>query len=266
MGASRPNSDGAIVDASPPKGSVPVRTECGGEAAKTGTLETRQASRAFNAMQARLRALVENRTRMLAAISHDLRTPLTLLRLRAENIPDVPEREKMLANLAEMDSMVGATLAFARDEAKVEPRRRTDLTALLSSIVDDMADTGLPVTMEPGQPLIYECQSGALRRALTNLLDNAVKYGKRAHAAIRSRPHSVEITIDDEGPGIPEDELARVFQPFYRVEASRNRETGGIGLGLAIALSVIQARAGRLTLVNRPEGGLRASVTLPIVG
>jgi signal transduction histidine kinase len=231
---------------------------------ETGTVEMRQASRAFNTMQARLRSLVENRTRMLAAISHDLRTPLTLLRLRAENVEEAPEREKMLATIAEMDSMIAATLEFARDEAMAEPRRRTDLTALLASVVDDMADTGLPVAMESAVPIVRECQPAALKRALTNLLDNAVKYGKKARAAIRSTPQSIEITIDDEGPGIPEDELVRVFQPFYRVEGSRSRETGGIGLGLAIALSVIQAHGGELTLSNRPGGGLRASVGLPV--
>jgi signal transduction histidine kinase len=231
---------------------------------ETGTVEMRQASRAFNTMQARLRSLIENRTRMLAAISHDLRTPLTLLRLRAEHVGDAPEREKMLANIAEMDSMIAATLEFARDEAMAEPRRRTDLAALLASVVDDMADTGLPVSMESAQPIVCECQPAALKRALANLIDNSVKYGKRAHATIRSTPQAVEITIDDEGPGIPDDELVRVFQPFYRVEGSRSRETGGIGLGLAIALSTVQAQGGKLTLSNRPEGGLRARVTVPV--
>jgi signal transduction histidine kinase len=230
---------------------------------ETGTVETRQASRAFNAMQARLRGLIENRTRMLAAISHDLRTPLTLLRLRAENVENVGERERMLGTIAEMDAMVAATMQLARDEARAEPRRPTDLAALLGSAVHDMADAGLAVTMEPASPVIYECQPGALKRALTNLLENAVKYGKQARAAIRSTPQVIEITIDDEGPGIPEEELPRVFQPFYRVEGSRSRETGGIGLGLAIALSVVQAHGGELALANRSAGGLRAKITLP---
>ena len=229
-----------------------------------GTIEVQQASHAFNAMQARLRGLIENRTRMLAAISHDLRTPLTLLRLRAENVVDADEREKMLSTIDEMDQMVAATLQAARDEAKAEARRRTDLTALLASVVDDMADAGLPVTMAPAPPVIYACQPGALKRALTNLLDNAVKYGERARAAIRSTAETIEIIVDDEGPGIPEDELVRVFQPFHRVEESRSRETGGIGLGLAIALTVVQAHGGRLALSNRPGGGLRACITLPI--
>jgi signal transduction histidine kinase len=170
----------------------------------------------------------------------------------------------MLATIAEMDAMIGATLQFAREEAAAEPRRRTDVTALLASIVDNMADTGAPVTMEPAQPIVYECQPVALKRALTNVIDNAVKYGKRARTAIRATPGAIEITIDDEGPGIPEAHLAHVFQPFFRLEDSRSRETGGIGLGLAIALSVVQAHGGELVLSNRQEGGLRVLIILPI--
>ena len=230
---------------------------------ETGTIEMRQASHAFNAMQARLRGLIENRTRMLAAISHDLRTPLTLLRLRAENVENAAERDKMLAPIAEMDAMIAATLQFARDEATSERRRPTDVAALLASAVDDLADSGLPISMAAAQPITYECQPATLKRALSNLLDNAVKYGKQARAAIQSTPNAIEITIDDEGPGIPEDELKRVFEPFYRVEASRSRDTGGIGLGLAIALSIVQGHGGWITLTNRPEGGLRATVVLP---
>ncbi|HEY7644670.1 MAG TPA: HAMP domain-containing sensor histidine kinase, partial [Hyphomicrobiales bacterium] len=230
----------------------------------TGTIETRQASRAFNTMQARLRSLIDNRTRMLAAISHDLRTPLTLLRLRAENVENAPERERMLATIAEMDSMVGATLQFARDEAKTELRRPTDITTLVQSVVDDMAEAGLPVAMEPASSIVLECRPDALKRVLRNLIDNAVKHGKAAKVAIHAEPDSIEIVIDDEGPGIPEQELTRVFEPFYRVEPSRSPETGGIGLGLAIALSIVQAHGGELKLVNRPEGGLRAKVSLPV--
>jgi signal transduction histidine kinase len=232
--------------------------------AETGTREMQQAARAFNRMQERLRRLVESRTQMLAALSHDLRTPLTLLRLRAEEVADTDERDKMLGTIGDMDEMIGTTLAFARDEVRAEPRRRVDVAALLESVVDDMADAGLPVTMQPAAPLTYECQPGALKRALTNLLDNAVKYGKRAQAAITSTAKAIEITIDDEGPGIPEAELPRVFQPFYRVEESRSRDTGGTGLGLAIAQSIVQAHGGELTLANRPGGGLRASIRLPL--
>jgi len=207
---------------------------------------------------------VENRTRLLAAISHDLRTPLTLLRLRAEGVESAEERERMLATIAEMDAMIGATLAYARDEAAAEPRRRSDLTALLGSLVDDLAEAGLPVALAPAEPLVLDCQPAALRRALVNLLDNAVKYGGRAEVSIRAAGGRAEILVEDAGPGLPEAELARVFQPFYRVEASRSRETGGIGLGLAIAAGIVEAHGGEIALENRPEGGLRARVTLPL--
>ncbi|MBI4274297.1 MAG: HAMP domain-containing protein [Rhizobiales bacterium] len=231
---------------------------------ETGTIETRQASHAFNEMQTRIRNLIDNRTRLLAAISHDLRTPLTLLRLRAENVENPQERNKMLSTIAEMDSMVGATLQFARDETVSEARRPTDLMALLQSVVDDMSDAGLPVTMEPAASVIYECRPAALKRALTNVIDNAIKYGKSAHTAIKVTPKAIEIMIDDQGPGIPESELSRVFEPFYRVEKSRSQDTGGVGMGLAIAQSVVQAHGGALYLSNQSTGGLRVIVTLPV--
>ena len=231
---------------------------------ESGTIETRRASRAFNDMQIRLRHLIENRTRLFAAISHDLRTPLTLLQLRAENVEDPNERERMLASIAEMNSMIEATLKFARDETIAEPRRLTDLSSLLQSIVDDMRDAGRRVSIKPAQPLLHECRPGALKRALTNLIDNAVKYGNTAHVAIGATPAAIEITVDDEGPGIPESELKQVFEPFYRLEQSRSRDTGGVGLGLAIALSAINAEGGELTLSNRAEGGLRATISLPV--
>jgi signal transduction histidine kinase len=230
---------------------------------ETGTLETRQASRAFNDMQTRLRSLIENRTRLLAALSHDLRTPLTLLRLRAENVDNAQERDRMLSTIAEMDTMIGTTLKFARDEAATEARRATDLSALVQSIVDDMADAGMPATMQPAEPIVHECRPDALKRAIRNLLDNAVKYGKTAQAAIGATASGIEITVDDEGPGIPDPELSRVFEPFYRLEDSRSRETGGVGLGLAIAQSIVHAHGGEIRLANRAEGGLTARITLP---
>ena len=231
---------------------------------ETGSTETRQAARAFNDMQTRLRSLIENRTRLLAAISHDLRTPLTLLRLRAETVENVSERDKMLSTIAEMDSLIGTTLQFAREESASEPRRQTDLTALVQSVVDEMKDAGRPVRMRPAASITYPCQPAALKRAVRNLLDNAVKYGKSGSAGIQPSPHSVEIDVDDDGPGIPEAELTRVLEPFYRLEESRSRETGGVGLGLAITQSIVQAHGGKLTLSNRPNGGLRASILLPL--
>jgi signal transduction histidine kinase len=231
--------------------------------AETGTVEMQQAASAFNTMQSRLRALIENRTRMLAALSHDLRTPLTLLRLRTENVENAEERDKMLATIAEMDAMIGATLQYAREQAADEPRRATDVTALVQSVADDMADAGLDVTMTPGQPVSIDCQPAALKRALTNLIENAVKYGKRARVSIAATPQTVEIAVEDDGPGIPADQLAKVFEPFYRVEESRSRDTGGVGLGLAIARTVVEAQGGTLTLTNRTPTGLRALIALP---
>ena len=231
--------------------------------AEIGTNEMRRAVQAFNRMQERLRRFVQDRTRMLAAISHDLRTPLTSLRLRAEDVENAGERERMLAAIDEMIVMIEATLAFARDEAAAAPRRRIDLTALVASVVDDMVAAGQTVSMAAAPSVILECEPGALKRAVSNLIDNAAKYGKAAHLSIRTTPGAVEITVDDEGPGIPEAELTRVFQPFYRLESSRSRDTGGIGLGLAIALSVVQAHGGEIALTNRQGGGLRATVRLP---
>ena len=230
---------------------------------ESGTREVRQATRAFNDMQTRLIRLIEGRTRMLAAISHDLRTPLTLLRLRAESAPECEDREKMLATINEMNGMIGSVLDLARSNASLENRRPMDLTALVESIVDDMKDAGFPVTMQPSSGVIYECYGAALKRAVTNLIDNAVKYGRTARVAICEVPTLLKIIVEDEGPGIPEHELGRVTEPFYRVEESRSRESGGAGLGLAIAVSVIEAHGGELKLANRREGGLRAEVRLP---
>ena len=231
---------------------------------ETGTIETRQAARAFNDMQTRLRGLIENRTRLLAAISHDLRTPLTLLRLRAETVENVQERDKMLSTIAEMDSMIGATLTFARDQSADEPRRLTDLTALLQSVVDDMRDAGFAVRMQAAEPIVYECQPAALTRAVRNLLDNAVKYGKsgnrRDPRTTRRQSRSASTMM---GQAFRNRSFRACFEPFYRLEESRSRETGGVGLGLAIAQTIVQAQGGTLTLSNRPTGGLRASIALP---
>lgn len=232
---------------------------------EVGTVETRQAAHAFNAMQARLRGMIDDRTKMLAAISHDFRTPLTLLRLRVENVEDTVEREKMLSTIAELNKMVATTLEFASGVTKQPVRRPTDLAALTESIVDDLADAGLPVQMgAAAQPIIYACDPATLKRALTNLIDNAVKYGGHAEVAIHKTSQKIEITIDDGGPGIPEEELTHVLEPLYRLESSRSRETGGMGLGLAITLSIIRAHGGQLILSNRVEGGLRALIYFPV--
>jgi signal transduction histidine kinase len=232
--------------------------------AVAGTIEMRRAADAFNEMQARLRRLIDNRTLMLAAISHDLRTQLTLLRLRAEAAHASEDRDKLLKTISDMEEMLTATLSFAREEAKSEEMRRVDVGALVATITDDMADAGLPVSQgQIAQNAIADCKPVALRRAITNLIDNAVKYGGGARVGLSVDAKCVCITIEDDGPGIPEDKIKVVTQPFYRLEASRNRESGGIGLGLAIAASVVDAHGGELMLSNRAEGGLAARVILP---
>lgn len=237
---------------------------------ETGSREMRQAAQSFNQMQERIQRLLENRTRMLAALSHDLRTPLTLLRLRTEGLPESEDRDRMLATLDEADTMVSASLDFARDKTMAEPARPTDLGALIGAIVDDMADAGLPVTMTAAASVVVNCQPAALRRAVGNLVDNAVKYGGAARVAVETAQDAVRIVVDDDGPGIPDAELQRVFEPFHRVEQSRSRDTGGVGLGLAIALSIVQAHGGQITLTNRASdpaaakhAGLRATIALP---
>jgi signal transduction histidine kinase len=230
---------------------------------ETGPLEVRQATRAFNEMQERLRRLVENRTQMLAAISHDLRTPITLLRLRLESVEDHQERTRMLSTLDTMDSIITSTLSFAHEDARNEATVEVDLGALLGSICDDMSDAGFQVECDPPTGIIYRCRPNGLQRALTNLIENAVKYGDVAKVELRKTPANVEFVITDSGPGIPEAELDKVFAPFYRVEKSRNAETGGAGLGLSVTRSVIDKLGGVIELKNLSEGGLQVRILLP---
>ncbi|WP_255467784.1 ATP-binding protein [Reyranella sp. CPCC 100927] len=230
-----------------------------------GPTDVRRTAEAFNQMQTRLRRFVEDRTRMLAAIGHDLRTPLTSLRLRAEFVSDEETREKLLATVEEMQTMTEATLAFAREDASGEATRAVDFPALLESLCADLADLGWNVNVSETGPMPYRCRPDALRRALRNLIENAVRYGGEARVALSQTADGLEITIDDDGPGIPDQDLERVFQPFVRLENSRNRETGGVGLGLSIARSIVRAHGGDVILANRPDG-LRATIRLPRVG
>jgi len=202
---------------------------------------------------------------MIAAISHDLRTPITRLRLRAEFVDDPNQQQRMLADLGEMETMIRATLAFAKEEADPEPRRSVDLVSLLESVCQDWPEATLSTEDEPRR-LAYLCQPVGVRRGLTNLVANAVKYGDRARVTLARTAGDIVIAIDDDGPGIPEDEMENVFRPFYRVDHSRSRDTGGTGLGLSVARAVFRAHGGDVTLANRPEGGLRATVTLPRQG
>lgn len=231
--------------------------------AERGPREVRDAAAAFNEMQQRLRRFIADRTQLLAAISHDLRTPITRMRLRLEFIDDAEQRARMEADLQEMETMIAATLSFARDEAGAEPRVPTDLAALLAAIVADAKALGNDVGYRG--PDHHQLVAGPmlLRRALANLIENAVRYGRCARVGLAVLPGAVRIDIEDDGPGIPESEREKVFAPFYRLESSRSRDTGGTGLGLTVARNAILAHGGAIALTNRPEGGLTVTVTLP---
>lgn len=233
-----------------------------------GPLEVATAAIAFNRMAARIRRFVTDRTFLLTAIGHDLRTPITRLKLRAEWMEDDEQRRKMLADLDEMEAMVAATLAFGRDVAGSEPAARLDLPALLRTVLDEAADARPGASTRLGYTgpdrLAVSARPVALKRAVANLVGNALDYGGQARVVLHPAHEGVvAIDVEDEGPGIPPADLDRVFEPFQRLEASRNRETGGTGLGLSITRDVLRAHGGDVTLANRQGGGLRATMTLP---
>ena len=236
---------------------------------ETGPEEVATAAIAFNTMARRIRRFVDDRTALLTAIGHDLRTPITRLKLRAEFMDDDELRNKMLADLAELEAMVASTLAFGRDARTSEQVVSLDLAELLRTILDEAADA-YPAAIEKlsydgPNHLTVRLRSLSMKRALTNLVSNALLYGGSAHVRLETPAlGSVAILIRDDGPGLPPEELERVFEPFYRVEASRNRETGGTGLGLPIARDILRAHGGDVTLVNSGGRGLVARVTLPI--
>ncbi len=228
-----------------------------------GPLEVARAARAFNTMQARLAGYIRDRTRVLAAMSHDLKTPVTRLRLRSELLEDPQLRAKFTKDLDEMESMVGATLDFLRGLENREPVKPVDVMALLESLQSDARETGGTVEIEGATAKPYPGGPQALKRCLGNLIENAVKYGRSARVLIDDNDARLEIRIRDQGPGLPPAELEKVFEPFYRVEGSRSRETGGTGLGLTIARGIAEAHGGSLVLRNRAEGGLEAVLALP---
>jgi signal transduction histidine kinase len=235
---------------------------------ETGPDEVATAARAFNNMAERIRRFVGDRTLLLAAIGHDLRTPITRLKLRAEFLDDEDQRLKFLADLDELETMVSATLAFGRDASSTEPITPLDLPELLRTVLDEAGDAwpdAAPRLNYDGPAhLVVHARLVALKRALSNLVGNAVKYGGEACISLSGPQHGqFRITVEDAGPGIEPDEISRVFEPFYRVERSRNRDTGGTGLGLSIARNILRGLGGDVTLANRAEGGLRATVTLP---
>ncbi len=230
--------------------------------AETGPAEVAQAARAFNTMQSRLAAYLRERTGVLAAMSHDLKTPITRLRLRAELLQDVELRDKFERDLREMEGMVASALDFLRGMDNGEAPRQLDINALLESLQADLRETGGVVTIEGRAEYPYPGRPQALKRCLANLLENAIKYGKTARVVVNDGGGVLQISILDEGPGIPPEHLDRVFEPYYRVEGSRSRDTGGTGLGLAIAKNIAELHGGRIEIRNRPQGGLKVLLVL----
>lgn len=218
----------------------------------------------FNAMQVRLKRFVDDRLQMIAAISHDLRTPLTRLRLFAEYLPDPDQRRQVMSDIAEMEAMMSATLTFASTQLQDEPRSPSDLAAMLISLCDTAADAGCMVAYDGPDHARLVYRPVAMRRAFANLIDNGCKFGSRVRVRLRETPDAFVITVSDDGPGIPPDQFENAFRPFVRLESSRNRDTGGTGLGLTIAQDIILTHDGDIALSAAPDtNGLLVTVTLP---
>ena len=228
-----------------------------------GPSDLRQLIAAFNALRLRITAMLDEKDRMLGAIGHDLRTPLAALRVRIESVEDDGDRARMADTIAEMSRTLDDILSLARIGHPSEPPTDTDLAALVEAVVEDFRDLGEPVTLDDGARLPLRLRPSLMKRAVRNLIENAVKYGGGAAVRIEAGPHEVTIVVADDGPGIPPDRLASVLEPFTRLEGSRNRDTGGIGLGLALARSIVADAGGQLRLENRPGGGLDAIILLP---
>ena len=231
---------------------------------ETGPTEARHAAHAFNTMQIRLQRFIEDRARLLTAISHDLKTPITRMRLRTEMLDDDELRKNFTRNLDEMQAIATETLDFLRADDAHEPLQPVDVCALLETIRDDAAELGQEIEIDTCQLQPYPARPLALKRCIGNLVNNAVQYGGNVQISASETEEALEITVYDSGPGIPEQQLEAVFEPFYRLETSRSRETGGTGLGLSIARNIALSHGGDLRLANRPEGGLKAVLSLPL--
>ncbi len=228
-----------------------------------GPSDIRRLIAAFNAMRTRIVGMLDEKDRMLGAIGHDLRTPLASLRVRTELVEDDSERARMAATIDEMNRTLDDILSLARLGRPSEAEQRVDLPALVDSLIDEFEVLGENVSAEDADRLTVSIRPTLLKRAIRNLVENALKYGGAARLRVRSEPDAAIVEVDDDGPGIPPDEIERMFEPFTRLEASRSRETGGAGLGLALARAIAQSHGGTLTLANRAGGGLRASLRLP---
>ena len=236
------------------------RGEPGAPLVARGPSEVRHLTEAFNRMQSRLIRFISDRTRLLASLSHDLKSPLTAMRVRAEMVEEGEDRERLIASIDEMRDMVEATLSFARGMAESEPSEPVDLAAFLRQLRTDMA---VDFALEAGSGLKVRIRPRAMRRALRNVIENALRYGGSAAVTAQHAGNVIQIVVTDQGTGIPETEFERVFEPFYRLEKSRSRETGGSGLGFSIARSIVQAHGGTITLENQAGGGLAVRIELP---
>jgi signal transduction histidine kinase len=223
----------------------------------------RQVVKTFNEMQAQIQKFVAHRTMMLAAISHDLRTPLTRMRLRGELIEDPEQQARLFRDVDDMQAMIDGALAFFRDDAVGEPSTTFDLPQVLLTIVNDYADQKIEIRYLGSAHTVYQGRPFALKRAFTNLIENAIKYATPPELELLCEPQAVVVVVRDRGPGIPDTLLKEVFLPYYRVEKSRNRNTGGVGLGLTVALAIVHGHGGEIVLSNSPGGGLEARVVLP---
>jgi signal transduction histidine kinase len=229
---------------------------------RRGSVEVREAAHVFNQMARQLEEQFKGRGLLVAAISHDLRTPLTRVRMRLESFEAEPAAQRCIADVREMNELIDSSLELFRGAGISASTQAVDVQALVQSLCDDIVEQGHIATAS-GHAAVVDAQPAALRRTLSNLVSNAVRYGGRADVSVFSDPSGVRILVDDDGPGIPPAQMDAVFQPFYRVESSRNRHTGGTGLGLYIARDLIARQGGTVSLANRSEGGLRATVFVP---
>jgi signal transduction histidine kinase len=232
--------------------------------AETGPQEVVQAARALNGMQARLSRYLHDRTRILAAMSHDLKTPITRMRLRAELLDDEPIREKFTRDLTELEAMVTGTLDYMRGIETSEPIQPLDINALLESLQDDAQELGHSIEIIGSAAMPFSCRPQSIKRCLSNLLENAIKYGGATQVRVIQLPASLHLIVSDQGPGVPVQELERLFDPFYRLEPSRNRDHGGTGLGLTIARSIAEQHGGTLVLKNGVKHGLECHLDFPV--
>jgi signal transduction histidine kinase len=228
-----------------------------------GPEDVRRLIAAHNAMEARIASMLDEKDVMLGAIGHDLKTPLAALRVRIESVPDETERAKMAGTIEDIVHSLDDILSLARVGRPSDAPERTELSALVASVVEEYEDMGKPVTLDESARMVVELRPTWLRRALRNLIDNSIRYGGGAQVSLHRDREAVRIRVDDEGPGIPEAEIGRMTDPFTRGDPSRNTGTGGTGLGLTLARAIAEQHGGGLTLVNRAEGGLRAEIRLP---